>query len=65
MQCFVFSQQKLIGEGHYLNCKKNNTMLHGFMLYDVSGGHISYHTSLYLIWNTQGESLKAQAIQLS
>ena len=42
-------------------------MLHGFMLYDVSGGHnyILYHTSLYLIWNTQGESLKAQAIQLS
>ena len=26
---------------------------------------IFYHTSLYLIWNSQGESRKAQVIQLS
>ena len=26
---------------------------------------ILYHTSLYLMWSTQGESLKAQVIQLS
>ena len=51
--------------GHYLKLQKKIKQYYMVLWYMMYQEDILYHTSLYLMWNTQGECLKAQVIQLS